>query len=230
MLLQPGCSLQEAVEQIHEAGMQLPALVKPRTTLARTDASRTTRTNNISDSMDCEDAQAVSSVAGANTAAQAAPVRATALVTSTVPGPDSAILGTEARDISGLSFVSATPEPRGQSDHPSASNSSVPDSISSTEAAVMAAQQPPSIDTHVMGVVYNQDGLQEMLTGKVPGLQPPVVLQQYIPHGTTLYKVSLPSMYPSWLCVAYVAYDWACNHFIGRSKPTGGSGLAVQVV
>lgn len=46
-----------------------------------------------------------------------------------------------------------------------------------------------SSGSHTLGIIYDEEGVQELLEGKLEPLKPPVVLQQFLEHGGVLFKV-----------------------------------------
>jgi hypothetical protein len=61
------------------------------------------------------------------------------------------------------------------------------DEMFGTTAATAAAAA--ARDGHALGVVLEERGVVQLLAGVVPELAPPVVVQQFVPHGEALYKV-----------------------------------------
>jgi hypothetical protein len=56
-------------------------------------------------------------------------------------------------------------------------------------AAAAAAVKAAVADGHALGVLLEEQGVQQLLDGLVPELALPVVVQQFVPHGEALYKV-----------------------------------------
>jgi hypothetical protein len=67
-----------------------------------------------------------------------------------------------------------------------------------------AGRQAPAMAeaNHAMGLLLGQGGLAALLAGALPQLAPPVVLQQYVPHGVSILKVG-------W---------WACPWLLGAIR------------
>lgn len=65
-------------------------------------------------------------------------------------------------------------------------------------AAAPSLQQAPAAVTpkgggleanHAMGVLLSEGGVERLLSGELPALVPPVVVQQFEPHGQHMFKV-----------------------------------------
>uniref|UniRef100_A0A383VVB8 inositol-1,3,4-trisphosphate 5/6-kinase n=1 Tax=Tetradesmus obliquus TaxID=3088 RepID=A0A383VVB8_TETOB len=70
-----------------------------------------------------------------------------------------------------------------------ASRCSADSQVPNATAAAAAAAKAAVADGHALGVLLEGSGLQQLLDGAVPELAPPVVVQQFVPHGEALYKL-----------------------------------------
>jgi hypothetical protein len=97
-----------------------------------------------------------------------------------------------------LSTAPAAPPAAAPTSRPIAAR--VPDALG--KASMTAAAQPSHGGleaNHVMGALFSDVGLESLLSGELPALAPPVVVQQFVPHGERIFKVCAPCT-PPLLC------------------------------